>query len=51
LTRDRQNSRISRLAIGTRVQGSFLIGSVGVEVLVSERLGLFSPWGTPLSLE
>jgi hypothetical protein len=32
LTRDRQNSGISRLAIGTRVQGSFLIGSLGVEI-------------------
>jgi hypothetical protein len=31
-TRDRKNSRISRLAIGTRVQGSVLIESVGVEV-------------------
>jgi hypothetical protein len=30
LTRDRENSGISRLAIGTRVQGSFLIRTLGV---------------------
>jgi hypothetical protein len=44
--RDRQNSGISRLAIGTRVQGSFLFGSLGVGMF-----GFIQSVGTPLSLE
>ena len=44
--RDRQNSGISRLAIGTRVQGSFLFGSLGVGTF-----GFVKSVGTPLSLE